>query len=643
MEESDLSRCLPALVSRTVWHGDRYRYRYRVRLARQLGDLLCFLVLSANGSVCSAANLQADVLVLVPLTVLSPFVQGFTQALSEGLSQRAPDVRLHLEAMRPELDDAQSLHWFRQRLTDRSFDLMLIVTSTSLRPALRARAQLWPAVPVVIAGAACVDASWPQPDRAITQVCLSDTTAPTLKLAFALLPQTQHIALVGSPVGGDPFRPSLGQALAAYQGKADVIDLSGQSVDQLRRSVQHLPPNTQMFLGGPNRDSEGHWIYPRRLLDELKPLSTAPIFSDLAVLFGRGVTGGALIEADALGSVTADVLVRRLRGEAVPAVQMMPTPLRVDWRELQRQGLSEASVPPGVEVMFRETSLWERFRWQLLLTGLVLVAQSALVLRLVLERRSRRRAELQAHRRLSELAHLNRLGTVSQLSLSLAHEINQPLGTILSSAQTCEVLLEQPQPPVTELRGLLARIVEANTLASCIVQNLRGLAHKTPPEPVCIEVDPWVRETAELLRPDAHLRGVGCTLDLQAAGAWLQGDRAQLQQVLINLMLNSMEAMQVTPGADVRRLTLSTRREAGERLSLRIDDVGPGLPPQAPESVFAPFYSTKQCGLGLGLSISRELVQAHGGTLQAANRPGGGASFVLNLPLLPADPGTGAS
>jgi len=631
LEAPDLFHRLPARLRRAIPPVRLHRHGWE----RRLRGLWLALLLGSGASWAVAAQLAGDVLVLVPLTALVPFAQGFTLALSEGLAQSAPDVRLHLEALPLDLDAEQSERWFTQRLAGRSFDLMLVVSPTSLRPALRARAQRWPGVPVVLV-VGCDDAPWSPSDRAITQVCVSDTTAPTLKLAMALLPQTQHIALVGSPAGHDPFRSGLPRTLAAYRGQVDVIDLGGQSVDQLRQSVQRLPPHTVVFLGGPNTDAAGHWIYPRRLLDELKPLCTAPLFSDLAWLFGRGVMGGALIDADLLGRTAAEVVVRRLRGEAVPAVQAMATPLRVDWRELQRQGLSEAVVPAGVALVFREVSVWERYRWQLMLTGWVVVAQSVLVLWLVLERRRRRRAELQAHRRLSELAHLNRLGTVSQLSLSLAHEINQPLGTILSSAQTCEVLLDQPQPPLHELRALLARIVQADALASRIVRNLRGLVDGRKPERARIEVDLWVRDTATLLAPDVALRGVQCVLELHAPGLCVLGDRAQLQQVLINLVLNALEAMQA-PDAVGRRLGLSTRRLGPEQLCLCIDDGGPGLPAEAPESVFAPFYSTKPQGLGLGLGIARELVQAHGGELRAHNRPGGGARFELTLPLAPGD------
>lgn len=578
----------------------------------------------------AVGQLEAEVLVLLPNTVLAPFSQGFASVLSETLSRTAPGVRLHIEALPSDLRAGQSQRWLAQRMVGRSLGVML---GPSLNPTIEARAWLRSQIPLVIADSTCGEAAPVRGATGVSQVCVADTTLPTLNLALALLPQTRHVALVGLRSGVDPLRPGLANALAAHRSQVDVIDLGGRTLDELRQAVSSLPPDTVIFLGGPDIDAQGRFVYPRSMLNGLRPVSTAPIFSDISAAFGRGVVGGALFDADALGHAAADMVLHRLRGDVVPSTQVLPVNARVDWRELDRLRLDDKSLPEDVEVVFQEASAWQRYRWQLVLIALVLFAQSALVLGLMQERRRRRSAEVQAHRRLSELAHLNRLGTVSQLSLSLAHEINQPLGTILSSAQTCEVLLDQPQPPLHELRSLLTRIVEADALASGIVRNLRGLAQRHPPERANIKVDTWVRDTVALLAPDARLRGVNCVLDLQAPAAHVNGDRAQLQQVLINLMLNAMEAMQL-PGTAAKRLGLSTRHLDGHRLNLRIEDGGPGLPPLAPESVFAPFYSTKQQGLGLGLGIARELVHAHGGELHACHIPGGGARFELTLPLL---------
>lgn len=579
-----------------------------------------------------AKNLDGDLLVLVSISVLAPFSQGFVSALNETINRVAPDVRIHVEVLPDEPDVAVLEQWFQQRLSGRTFDAMVMLSMVSPDEVLRASRKLWPEVPLFAVSSDCGLRDASPSSQAWTPLCFGDTTEPTLDLAFALFPSTRHIAVSGTSLTDDPWRPRLTRTLARRSDQANLIDLTGLGLEELRTAMVNLPSDTILLLGGPSADPNGRWIYPRRVLQALQEVSRIPVFSDNGALFGQGTVGGTLVESDALGHEAALSVVQRLRVGENAALKEMPLTTKVDWRALSEYDVSEAALPEGVELVFREPSLWERYRWLVLITCLVLITQTAIVVRLVMERSRRRQAELQALKRLSELAHLNRLGAVSQLSLSLAHEINQPLGAILSSAQTCEVLLTQPTPHWHDLHVHVKRIVEANRLASRIVRGLRELTHKPTLEHVTIELDPWVRDTTALLSRDAQLRGVSCVLSLQAPHAFIQGDRIQLQQVLINLTLNALEAMQ-EPGTRVLQLSVSTHRLDRTHVCVRLDDGGPGLPSPEPEAVFEPFFSTKQQGLGLGLGIARELVHVHGGTLHGSNLPGGGARFELVLPL----------
>lgn len=586
-----------------------------------------------------AAGPKADVLVLLPASVLAPFSRGLTFALSERLNETAPDVRLHIEAVPTELRDHQLLQWVRQRLEGRAFDLVLDVHTVMVTQNWRAFAPQWRHLPIVTLGYGCKPTQ--RPADGITQLCVEDNPHATTRLMLALLPKTRHLALVGRPAYAESFNSWPAEAFVPDRQDVDVIDLRGLSIEALREALGRLPPRTALYLRGPLLDEQRRLIFPRRFWRELQPHMSVPVFTNLQPLMGHGVMGGAMLDAELPGQAAAEAVLQRLLGQTVTVARVLPTSLQVDWRELQRLGLDEASLPAGVDVLFREPSPWQRYRWPIVVTGLVLLLYSMLLVRLLMERQRRRAAELRARQRLAELAHLNRLSTVSQLSLSLAHELNQPLCSILSTAQTCEVLLDQPEPSPHELRRLLQRIVQANGLASRIVGSLRGLAQKQPTDRACILVDRWVRDTAGLLTPDARLRQVSLLLELQAPDAQVMGDRAQLQQVLINLMINAMDAMQETD-LNNKQLLLSTRRLPGDRIELCLDDSGPGLPQQNPNSVFEPFFSTKRQGLGLGLSIARELAQAHGGELLAANLPQGGARFALVLPLwVPQTAGTG--
>lgn len=229
-----------------------------------------------------------------------------------------------------------------------------------------------------------------------------------------------------------------------------------------------------------------------------------------------------------------------------------------------------------------------------------------------------------------ELAHLSRVSSLGVLSGALAHEINQPLGSILSNAQAAEFLLESDQPDLEELRAILADIVREDRRAGDVIKRLRALLRRGETTPQPLDANESVREVLRLTRSDLIARHVATELKLAADPPMLHADRVQLQQVLLNLILNACDAMAELP-PDQRILVLETRSGGSEGI-LSVRDRGAGLPAD-PSLIFEPFHTTKEHGLGLGLAICRTLIEAHHGRLWAENNPGGGAVFHVALPL----------
>ena len=229
-----------------------------------------------------------------------------------------------------------------------------------------------------------------------------------------------------------------------------------------------------------------------------------------------------------------------------------------------------------------------------------------------------------------ELAHLSRVATMSALSGSLAHELNQPLTSILGNTHAGQSIVSKDEPDVAELREIFADIDSSASRAGEIIERLRTLLRRGHVALQPVDVKENLEELLRLTRTDLIARGVSVsnlsTGDLPAAMA----DRVQLQQILLNLIHNACDAMQLNPPED-RRITLTTAVEQNE-LRIGVLDCGIGLPDDV-ESLFQPFHSTKEGGLGMGLSICRTLVSAHGGRLWAEKRPGRGAAFYVALPL----------
>jgi|GEM_PF-1725714 len=242
-------------------------------------------------------------------------------------------------------------------------------------------------------------------------------------------------------------------------------------------------------------------------------------------------------------------------------------------------------------------------------------------------------AEAESRQLHTELAHLDRVATASVMTSALAHEINQPLAAILSNAQAGQRLLTRGHADLDEIRDLLHDIVQDDKRAGEVIRRLRTMLKRQGPQPEEFELNHVVQEVAGLLHSEVIMRKVSLTMDMAPDPLVICADPVQVQQVILNLLLNALDAVQDKPRTR-RKVALSTRLEAGRRVQLTVRDSGPGIPPDRLEAIFDPFYSTKKHGMGLGLAICRSITGMYGGTLVAENVPGGGAQFVLLLPAI---------
>jgi C4-dicarboxylate-specific signal transduction histidine kinase len=311
-----------------------------------------------------------------------------------------------------------------------------------------------------------------------------------------------------------------------------------------------------------------------------------------------------------------------------------------DWRQLQRFGISENNLPAGSEIRFRPPSLWEQYRWQMSAIFCALLIQAAMIVWLLLERRGRRFAELQSRGRLREVIHLDRVAAVGAMSASIAHELNQPLGAILTNAETAEILLAENPIDCDQLKEILADIRQSDQHAGEIIAHMRGLLKKQSEfELQEFDLNDALRDALHALEPEARKRGVLVNADQVQGALTVRADRVHLEQVMLNLAINAMDAMQNgAPGK--RKMTVQTALAGDSEVEVSVSDSGTGIPTDKLKGVFETFYTTKQQGTGLGLSIVRTIVETYGGKVWAENRRGGGAvfRFRFTLPLTKAHP-----
>ncbi len=263
----------------------------------------------------------------------------------------------------------------------------------------------------------------------------------------------------------------------------------------------------------------------------------------------------------------------------------------------------------------------------------VLLLQTALIVILMIQNHRHRRAQDTAQQQQAEVTHTARLVLVGEMTASIAHEVSQPLSAILSNADAAEMLLQAESVPIDEIRHILEDIRRDDLRAHEIIRNLRKLLAKRELRMERIDINEIVVTALTLLRSDAMRRGIVIRTGLEASLLPAAGDPVHLQQVILNLIMNAMDSLMERP-AHERHIEVQTRRHGATSAEISVIDTGPGIPDDRVSRVFESFYTTKQEGMGLGLSIARAIVQTHGGTIWAENNSiGPGASFRFTIPL----------
>jgi C4-dicarboxylate-specific signal transduction histidine kinase len=248
------------------------------------------------------------------------------------------------------------------------------------------------------------------------------------------------------------------------------------------------------------------------------------------------------------------------------------------------------------------------------------------------EHRRRLKAEMTLAQRGAELAHASRLAIAGELTASIAHEINQPLAAILANAEAAELLLKTGRVGPDDMGNILADIRRDDLRASEVISRLRTLLAKQGVERQPVELNGVVAAGCEMLDAEVRRRGVTLVIRPSATPVQVNGNAIQIQQVLINLVMNAMDAVADLPERR-RALVVSTVEDAAH-VTLKVSDHGAGIPPQNLARLFDSFFSTKSRGMGLGLSITRTIVEAHGGQVWATSTPGTGTTFHVELPKL---------
>ena len=538
--------------------------------------------------------------------------------------------RFQVEAYEPELTALLARKYSALRV-----DVVVAISQRALEFFNRHGALLWPGARLVFSGwpgEAFESSSGLPPDAAA--VVADVNVRETFELARRLQPNARRLVVISGASDLDRINErEVRRVLGSGTDRLPVEYLTGLPLPELVSRLAAEPADTIVFYVAQFRDREGRPYTPREVLRAISARSAAPVYGMVETYLGFGMAAGIAESYEEHGKLVGQLVREALAGRSPERVLLtVPTRCVADARALQRLSLDEQRLPDGCEVRFANHTFWREHWWQILAALAVIVGQFLLIATLFAQRRRSRVAEAESRRRLSEMAHMNRRVALGEMSASIAHELNQPLGAIYNNAGAAEILIKSDPPRLGEVAEILDDIKRDDQRASDIIARIRKFLRKSEFELGEVDLNEAIDESLKTVAGEASDKGVVVKTEFEPGLPKVRADRIQLQQVIVNLALNAMEAMQGTR-TDRRMLTIRSRRADDRSAEVSVTDSGAGIVPELRDSIFEAFVTSKATGMGLGLAISRTIVEAHGGEILAENAPGGGAEFRFTLPF----------
>ena len=514
-------------------------------------------------------------------------------------------------------------------------DLIICIGAPAANFVQRHRSRLFPARPMLMTAVEQRRIRFDSLTENDTVVAVQHDFTASIDAILRVLPDTKNIVVINGVSPNERFwLDEMQRELRPFEGRVRFLWFEDTPYETILKRATSLPQDSAIFWHLMNVDAAGVVYEGDTELKKLHDVANAPIFSYDDSFFGQEIVGGPMHSVAETSGKTAEVAVRILGGETAGSIKTRPIGYAVpkfDWRQLQRWKITEKRLPADSQIYFREPSAWEKYRWQVATVSAVVMFQAMLIASLLYERRRRQLAEVEARRRMAELAHVNRYSTAGELTASIAHELNQPLGSILVNSETAALMLDSPALDVSELKEIVSDIKRDNQRAGEVIRRLRSLLKRAPFEAKELDLNEAVADSVDLVSGLLYAREVTLVSAFAPGILPVRGDRIQLQQVFLNLVVNAADAMTHLE-TSLRKIVLRTAQN-GDAAEIEIADSGPGIPTEKFDEIFHPFYTTKPNGMGMGLSIARTIVEAHHGGISARNQAGHGACFRITLPL----------
>ena len=459
------------------------------------------------------------------------------------------------------------------------------------------------------------------------------------ELAFSLFPKCSTVYIISGTSQADQFFYKLTMIAAQkYEKQKKIVSLVNLSMEEVLRGVKSIPKECVILIPTFLADINNVNYYTPEAIRLIRKNTSAPIFVLFDTVFEDGAFGGYVSSQAAVGIECGRVAVKILNGQNPNTIQVNPEDLRrymFDYRELKRWGLEDSEfIPANSIILHKERSFFEDHKWFLVGILLFITLQTLLIVNLVtLNRKQRLTAvklrETESHFR--ELSREDRILRMGELTASLSHELNQPLTAIRSSAQAGLRFMKTNKLDTATMEEILNNIVEDDKRAADVLSSIRQLMRLEKREKQKIDLNLKIHQVVEILRGELTNENIKLNLGLFENPVYVLGDRTQIQQVLLNFISNAIHVeSEVESG---KKIIDITEQIENEKVTISIRDYGYGIDESIKSKLFKPFFTTRENGSGIGLAISKSIIDEHNGKIWAENNLDGGATFSFQLSL----------
>jgi signal transduction histidine kinase len=472
----------------------------------------------------------------------------------------------------------------------------------------------------------------------MVKISLNYNFYPTLKTAFSLFPEYKDVYVINGSTPMDGYYLNKFKiASGTFDNSHSFIYYSNLSMDSLIQAVENLPRKSLVFVPSFYRDKEGLPYSTVDVMAILARRSKAPVLpvSDVFTI-RKGALGGFVISFRNIGKEMGRAANLLMHGTKAGNIKIRYKTFYediYDWEEVKRWGLTHSkAIPFDSNFFYRRLSFWRIYRWYILAVLIFLISQTIFIMYLVrLNRRQKETARQKAETEniYQEMVREDRLLKMVELTASLSHELNQPLTAILYNAQAGKRFLKSGTIDPQQAEEIFDYIIEDDKRAGGIISSVKNLMKLDSREKEDLNLGDLIQETVDIFRSEYIRKNVTLKMTIPKKPAWIYGEKILLQQVIMNFSRNALNAMEkIDPEKRLLEITLKTVKS---HVTLSVRDSGCGIDPEIKEKLFRPFVTNSKKGFGIGLALSRTIIEKHHGEIWAENHHEGGAEFCFRL------------